>query len=181
MKKFFLSILLLSGVTICFNSCSNGPYNADPNGNVSNLANPIFPTGSVVGTCVCKAPLSADIDGTEWISDSNATFSVATVGGVTVATISGTDTGHKYTVLITVQQYAGAGSFALNLGSLAGAGIVDVSTSTPYSSEVTGGSGTLIIQSDANGYATGNFSYKALTADGSKSHTITGGYFKLKH
>lgn len=42
MNRFFLSILFVTGMVVAISSCNNGPYNADPNGNVSTAVNPIW-------------------------------------------------------------------------------------------------------------------------------------------
>ena len=71
MKKFFLSALFLASAGLGFISCSNGDYDANPDGSYANGVNPLNPTGGIDNSFGWGGtdPMSLELNGNAWKAD----------------------------------------------------------------------------------------------------------------
>ena len=177
MRRQFFSLVVLCAIAFGFIGCDNGPYSSASGLVLPGAINPLYVppgAGSVQGTCVCIDPLSANIDGTTWKSDTNAAY--VTLNSIPM--IHGVDSAGKYMVSLYLYNYTGPGTYYYGTGVPNQAVIVD--GSTMYSTAVGGGAGVIVVSSDINNKIQAKFSFTAFTADGQKKHVLIGGWANVK-
>ena len=187
MKKILLSVLLMGSTIVVFNSCSNGAYNANPDGSVSTDPNPLYHPpgyGIVQGNCVCKSPMSGDVDTKEWVADTAYVSTDTTISSSRILAITGHNnlgiSNPDYNIVISIAGYTGTGTYTCGIYNNATATFVDqANVLASYSTAVASGLGTVIVTKDSGGQLQGNFSFTAY--NGTNSHAISGGYFNVKH
>jgi len=177
MRRQILSFVVLCVIAISFTACDNGPYSSAAGLIQPGAVNPLYVppgAGSVQGTCVCIDPMSANIDGATWKSDTNASY--VTLNSIPM--IHGVDSAGKYMVSLYLYNYTGPGTYYYGSGVPNQAVVVD--GSTLYTTAVGSGAGVIVVSSDMNNKMQAKFSFTAYTADGQKKHVVNGGWANVK-
>jgi hypothetical protein len=139
--------------------------------------NPAGPGGPSSG------PMSATIDGGAWVADDPYVFVTNSAALPGFFSISGTSTGASaLSVLLTLYNIAGPGSYPLGVGSSVFGGIAAIgAASGGWATPGTGADGTVTITALSGTRIAGTFSFTATPSTGSAAgdRTVTDGQFDI--
>jgi len=192
MKKLILAASILFCTAATMTSCNNGDYDANPSTNNSGVANPIPPDGGGGGNggsdcpAVNKTPISATVNGEEFVGDASNFFTRAEIENnpitgkniFEIQAYKASFQGEQTSIFIAIDDYTGPKSYSIGAGSTVGGIGPAANPSMQYTTPNGGGGQIVITREDADTVA-GTFYVTARNSSG-QSKTACGGYFKMK-
>ena len=175
MKNVFYNTLLFACICSLFAACSSGDYSANPNSNANGVINPLTPLTSAQFSWTGTDPMSATINGAQWVA-SSATWSIDTSGGNKLVGVTGSTMIYLYLNSV----YAG-NVYNMNYNDYSQSCTVGDSIGGYYYTYYSflGNSGEVKILENDSAYIKGLFYCKCLTPNG-QVVAVNNGYFNVR-